>query len=170
MKKSYRVVVLLSIILAAGAVVAQDRPKFEPAAKMQLQSAPGLPECAKLAVANGDPTKSAGVIYAKWPAGCTVPMHWHMANEQLIVVSGSGKMAHQGGTAAETLSKGAFVFMPAKHQHSFTCTTACEFYVVTDGAFDIHYVDRSGNEIPPEQAIGAKQLAAGTKSKRETKQ
>ena len=153
-------IVTLGVMVAP--VLAQE-PKFEPASQMKLQNFPGLPDCAKGAVANGDPTKGAGVIYAKWPAGCAVPMHWHTANEQLIAISGTGTVNHQGASAPETVSKGGFVFMPAKHQHSFTCKTACEFYIVTDGAFDIHYVDASGNEVPPEQAFAKQKPAAGSK-------
>ena len=156
--------VLFLVVLCASVALAQDQPKFEPAAKMQLMNVPGLPDCAKIAAANGDPTKGAAVIYAKWPAGCTIPMHWHTAREQLITVAGSGTIEHEGGSK-ETVTKGGFVLLPAKHKHNFTCKAACEFYIVTDGAFDIHYVDASGNEIPPDQALGAKKPAGKTKKK-----
>ena len=73
-------------------------------------------------------------------------------------------LLHQGGSP-ETLGKGEFVLMPSKHQHDFTCKTGCEFYIVTDAAFDIHYVDASGNEIPPDQALAKQKPAAGTTKK-----
>lgn len=44
--------------------------------------------------------------------------------------------------------------MPSKHQHVFTCVTACVGFVSADGAFDIHYVDDAGKEIPVETALG----------------
>jgi quercetin dioxygenase-like cupin family protein len=156
-------IALILLVACAVVAVAQD-PKFEPAAKMKMINFPGLPDCAKGAVADGDPGQGAAVIYAKWPAGCAVPTHWHTANERLVIVSGSGVAHHQGGSA-EIVAKGEFIFMPAKHQHDFTCKTACEFYIVTDGAFDIHYVDASGNEIPPEQALAKQKPAAGTTKK-----
>jgi len=155
------------VILCATVAAAQDQPKFQSAAQIKVASLPGFPECAKAAPVNGDPGKGAAVIFAKFAAGCTVPMHWHSANEQLIAVAGTLKMEHQGGTP-ETVQKGGFVLMPAKHQHNATCTTACEFYIVTDGPFDIHYVDPSGNEIPPDQAIAAKKKTSAGSNK-ETK-
>jgi quercetin dioxygenase-like cupin family protein len=163
MKKAV-IAALLLLFFGASVALAQDQPKFEPTAQMKMINFPGLPDCAKGAVADGDPTKGAGVIYAKWPAGCGVPMHWHTASERLIVVSGSGTMQHEGGSA-ETVSKGGFVLMPSKHKHDFHCKAACEFYIVTDGAFEIHYVDASGNEIPPDQALKMKKPAGGTKKK-----
>jgi len=46
--------------------------------------------------------------------------------------------------------------MPSKHVHQFTCTSACSFFVNSDVAFDIHYVDASGQEIPPDKALDKK--------------
>jgi hypothetical protein len=43
--------------------------------------------------------------------------------------------------------------MPSKHVHRFTCTQACTLYVYSDAAFDIHYVDDQGKEIPSEEAL-----------------
>jgi hypothetical protein len=46
--------------------------------------------------------------------------------------------------------------MPGKHVHQFTCASACSAFVSSDAAFDIHYVDTSGAEIPPETALTKK--------------
>ena len=46
--------------------------------------------------------------------------------------------------------------MPSKHVHQFTCTAACTGFVYSDGAFDIHYVDASGKEIPLDAAMKKK--------------
>ena len=43
--------------------------------------------------------------------------------------------------------------MPSKHVHQFTCMSACAAFVSSDAAFDIHYVDAKGSEIPPEAAL-----------------
>jgi hypothetical protein len=48
----------------------------------------------------------------------------------------------------------------------FRCTASCTFFITTDGAFDIHYVDASGNEIPVDQALkpaGSSKAAAAPK-------
>src|SRR5436190_11511622 len=165
MKRFFGVVVCMVALLLAVSASAQDEPKFESPAKMTLQNFPGLPQCLKAAATKGDPTKEAAVIYAKLTAGCKVPMHWHTAAEQLMLVSGAARMEHQGGQP-EMLSKGSYALLPSKHQHNFACSGPCEFYIVTDGAFDIHYVDGSGNEIQPEQALSATNSAkSATKSK-----
>ena len=121
--KPFSTTLFAVVILCATVAAAQDQPKFQSAAQIKVASLPGFPECAKAAPVNGDPGKGAAVIFAKFAAGCTVPMHWHSANEQLIAVAGTLKMEHQGGTP-ETVQKGGFVLMPAKHQHNATCTTA----------------------------------------------
>ena len=165
MKRFFGVVVCMVALLLAVSARAQDEPKFESPAKMTLQNFPGLPQCLKAAATKGDPTKEAAVIYAKLTAGCKVPMHWHTAAEQLMMVSGAARMEHQGGQP-EMLSKGSYALLPSKHQHNFACSGPCEFYIVTDGAFDIHYVDASGNEIQPEQALSStKSAKSATKSK-----
>jgi hypothetical protein len=46
--------------------------------------------------------------------------------------------------------------MPSKHIHQATCTSACTMFVSSDAMFDIHYVDASGQEIPPEKALVTK--------------
>jgi len=163
MNKWYLLALVVIVAMALPAMA--QEPKFEPAAKMNVQNLPGLPKCAMGAPANGDPSQGAAVIYVKATSGCNVPMHWHSATEQIVIVTGSASMNHQGAKAPESISKGEFVLMPAKHQHDFTCKTACDFYVVTDGAFDIHYVDASGNEIPPDQALSKQKPAAGTSKK-----
>ena len=49
-----------------------------------------------------------------------------------------------------------YAMMPSKHVHRFTCMSACTGFVTSDAAFDIHYVDAGGKEIPPEAALGKK--------------
>jgi len=55
--------------------------------------------------------------------------------------------------APVALKAGGFVELPAKHVHQLKCTDACTLYVLSDGKFDIHYVDPDGKEIPPDQAM-----------------
>jgi hypothetical protein len=51
---------------------------------------------------------------------------------------------------------GDYLHLPSKHVHQFTCITACKLFLAIDAAFDIHYVDASGNEISPDDALKAK--------------
>ena len=57
------------------------------------------------------------------------------------------------GAAAHDMKGGDYVFLPAKQSHQFTCTATCVFYDLIDSAFDIHYVDKDGNEIPTAQLL-----------------
>jgi quercetin dioxygenase-like cupin family protein len=96
----------------------------------------------------------------KAKAGCVIPWHWHTPNERLIIVSGSAK-GEMKDMKPLMLKPGDFVVLPAKGIHQFTALTDVELYDLSDAAFDIHYVDSDGKEIPVEQALkaGAKTAA-----------
>jgi quercetin dioxygenase-like cupin family protein len=132
---------------------AQDKAGVTTLAKTKFQPLPGLPACMTLSAQRGDPSKGAAVILAKFTAGCTVPWHWHTAAENLMIVSGKGKIEMKDASAPATLAPGDYVYLPGKHQHQFTCLSACTLFDATEGAFDIHYIDKDGKEIPPEQAL-----------------
>jgi len=132
--------------------------------ELKFASAPYLPSCLTMAPEHGDPSKGAFTLMLKFTSGCTVPMHWHSSGEQLMLVSGSGKMQTSDGKSA-AVERGGFAYIPAKHQHAFTCVTACTAFLSGDAAFDIHYVDKSGNEIPVDQALGATKPKAAAKKK-----
>ena len=72
-----------------------------------------------------------------------------------MIVSGSAKVEMRGGSSS-TLGPGGYAMMPSKHVHQFTCTSACTAFVSSDAAFDIHYVDTDGKEIPPDTALAKK--------------
>jgi quercetin dioxygenase-like cupin family protein len=117
---------------------------------------PGLPACATLAVESGDPSKGPSVILLKGPAGCVIPWHWHTPAEQIMMVSGSAKVEMRDAGKASSLGPGGYAMMPSKHVHQFTCSSACAAFVSSDAAFDIHYVDAKGSEIPLEAASSKK--------------
>ena len=147
----------LSLILcAASAAFAKDaaHAAAQNMKDMKFVMFPGLPTCAKGAVASGDPGKGTSMILAKAPAGCTIPWHWHTPNESLMIVSGTARVQMKDEKPL-TLQAGGFALMPAKHVHQFQCVTACTLYVHSDTAFDIHYVDGQGKEISPEEALKA---------------
>jgi hypothetical protein len=143
------------VLLLTLAVFPQDKAGVTKPENDKLVVTPGLPECMKGTVMRGDPAHGAYVIYARASAGCEVPTHWHTADGELFWISGTGhfKMKDVG---LQTVKPGMFVRVPSKHAHSERCLTACSFYAVGDQAFDIHYIDASGNEIPFEQAVSSK--------------
>jgi quercetin dioxygenase-like cupin family protein len=103
------------------------------------------------------------VILAKTATGCTIPWHWHTANEQLMVVAGNAKVSMKEGSPA-TVHAGDYLSLPGKNAHQFHCVAACTLFIVPDGAFDIHYVDASGKEISPEEALKSKAKAPAKKA------
>jgi mannose-6-phosphate isomerase-like protein (cupin superfamily) len=142
-------------LLMTLAAFSQDQAGVTKPAEDKLMVTPGLPECMRGTVMQGDPQHGAYVIYAKASAGCEVPSHWHTADGKLIWISGTGKFKMKD-IGDQTVKPGMFVRVPSKHVHSERCITVCSFYAVGDQAFDIHYIDASGNEIPFEQAVASK--------------
>ena len=144
----------------ASPLFAQDAStmSYAAAATSKFTNMAVLPSCMTLSVQRGDPSKGPSVILLKFKAGCTVPWHWHTAAEQLMVVSGTGKAQMKDGKPV-TVRPGDYMFLPAKHIHTFAAVTAVTMFDLPDGPFDIHYVDAAGNEIPPDQALKAKVMA-----------
>ena len=149
--------------LALAAVLATPglAPAQEPAgmttrnvAEMQFVTFPGMPTCAAGAVQKGDPTQGPTFIYSKVATGCVFPWHWHTPNEHLMIVSGTAQLEMKGGRTV-TLEAGGFAVMPSKHLHQFTCKKECTLFVFSDAAFDMHYVDSEGREIPAADALKA---------------
>jgi len=132
--------------------------------EMRFVTIPSLPTCAKGSVQNGDPTKGPSIIFAKMPAGCSIPWHWHTPNEHLMIVSGVARLEMKDGKPL-TLRAGGFALMPSHHVHQFRCERACQLYIYSDVAFDIHYVNKAGNEISPLDALKAVRETAATEMK-----
>jgi quercetin dioxygenase-like cupin family protein len=147
--------------LACAAQGTSPQPKIENAGDMKLAPFPNLPTCFTGAVERGDPSTGPATFFVKGTKGCELPMHFHSVTEQLMTVSGTVRMQMKGDQP-RLLKAGAFAIAPARHPHHLTCTTGCQFYVVTDGPLDIHYIDDGGAEISFEQAVKSAGKAAGT--------
>lgn len=133
-------------------------------ADMQFSAVPGLPNCTPGSVQSGNPAQGPSIILAKADTGCTVPWHWHSPNEHLMMVQGVARLDTKNGKPL-TLRAGGYAMLPAKHVHRFVCTSSCVFYVHSDGAFDIHYVNDHGNEISPDEALKSVNDAAAKRKK-----
>lgn len=159
--------VLLVLLAAASAVATPSLARAQAAgpavtivdpAAARFEPTPNIPPCFRASVLRGDPARGESVILVKGTAGCSVPTHWHSANEELGMVAGAARLAMKDGKAA-VLKPGAYAYVPARHQHVFTCQTACTFFVVSDAALDTHYVDAAGNEISMQEALKASPAA-----------
>jgi quercetin dioxygenase-like cupin family protein len=143
-----------ALLLLAAATQAQEVPA-QPGMNlgaMKFSTVPPFPTCATASVVNGNPATGPSIIAAKATPGCIFPWHWHTPNEHIIIVSGSASLQMKDGKAV-TLQSGAFALMPSHHVHQFKCLRACMLYVYSDSAFDMHYVDKDGNEIQPADAL-----------------
>ncbi len=143
------VIFLVSGVASAQEMVGQAGTNM---AAMKFMTVPPVPTCARAAVASGDPTKGASVLLLKATPGCVIPWHWHTPNEYVMVVSGAASLQMKDDKAV-TLTSGAFALMPSHHAHHFKCLRACSIYIYSDAAFDIHYVDKQGNELTPADAL-----------------
>jgi quercetin dioxygenase-like cupin family protein len=144
---------LITLFLFCAFAFAQnDTMTYASFTGAKFSNTPTLPPCMTVAAQHGDPFKEAAAIAAKFRSGCVVPWHWHTAAENIILVSGKGKIEMKDGTS-HVVTAGDYLFLPAKHAHQFTCTSACTMYDLPTGAFDIHYIDKDGKEIAPEQAF-----------------
>jgi quercetin dioxygenase-like cupin family protein len=152
MRRKLLGILVLALFSASAWAQFGDQMKVATTASNKFAALPVLPGCSPLAVQNGDPSKGPLVVLLKAETGCVIPWHWHSANESLMFVHGKAKVEMKSG-APQTLGAGDYIYLPRKQVHQFTCITACTLFLSMDVAFDIHYVDKSGKEIPPEEAL-----------------
>ena len=156
---------LLSLLVVVGTLFRSargDEKMSENKSAVHFTNFPDLPTCMTGAVESGDPSTGSSIILTKGTAGCTVPWHWHTLTEQLMFVSGTARVSVKDGPA-KLMHAGDFISFPSKAVHQLTCVEACKLFVSSDAAFDIHYVDASGNEISSDEALKSKAKPAKNK-------
>src|SRR4051812_2651498 len=98
------------ILFLAHSTVGEEsasHPVARNVGEMSFGPVPGLPTCAPGALQSGNPTKGPFIILGKLTAGCTIPWHWHSANEHLMVVSGVARLEPKEGNPV-SLRAGGF--------------------------------------------------------------
>ncbi len=143
----------VAAIAAPTAVRGEDMIIRSPGA-LKFAAIPNMPPCASAAILRGNPRTGPAWVLLKLDSGCRVPWHWHTANETLVVISGQGTLATKDGPTLR-FAPGAYAELPSNHAHQASCARACLLFNGADGAFDIHYVDASGAEIPLAEALRA---------------
>jgi quercetin dioxygenase-like cupin family protein len=98
-------------------------------------------KCLDSTLENGDPAKGASTFILRAAPDCKVPLHYHTAEEQLIVVRGDLETGMEGVTP-RVLQAGGFAMMPGKEKHWFTCKSkaSCLMFVTFDRTYDIFWV------------------------------
>ena len=139
-------------------VSASELPGQEPviitAKQNTFRTSAVLPDCYTYAVERGDPKTGPSVTLSKLAAGCKVPWHTHSANAQVLFVSGTFQLQMKG-QPVQVLTQGSYAYVPANHQHQESCLDGCKYYVVREGAADVHYVNPAGSEIAAKIALAA---------------
>jgi quercetin dioxygenase-like cupin family protein len=109
---------------------------------------PSLPPGAQASVLLGHPGQPGPfVLRLKFPAGFVVPPHRHSKDEMVTVIAGKfgiGSGETLDRSAAQTLSAGSFVHLPAGMPH-FALAIDGEVIVQINGVgpFDVTYVNAS---------------------------
>lgn len=148
---------------AVAAVAVAQAPASAPAhtvlAPETLTWAPGppaLPKGAQMAVLSGDPRQPGPfTVRSKFPAGYTIPPHWHPTAEHLTVLSGevSVGMGETVDTASmQSMKPGSFAVMAPEMRHYLRARTETILQVHGVGPFQITYVNPADD---PRQAAPA---------------
>jgi quercetin dioxygenase-like cupin family protein len=159
--RSISTIVLLAMLASAPALGDPTPTATGEAAQMialdpgnlEFTKIPNMPSCATGATLRGDPRTGPSMVLLKLESGCRVPWHWHTANEDIVVISGQGKIEMRDGPSLEFVP-GAFASLPNQHTHQASCHRSCLLLASSDAAFDIHYVNTAGEEISTEKALG----------------
>jgi quercetin dioxygenase-like cupin family protein len=106
---------------------------------------PSLPPGAQAAVLLGSPAKEgAFVLRLKFPSGFAVPPHRHSKDELVTVISGKfgiGASEKLDRAAAQQLSPGSFVHLPAGMTHYAIADAETVVQINGVGPFDITYIN-----------------------------
>ena len=159
--------ILLGVVAAVGASVPTHAEDTEEMITLNPQTLkftpiPDMPGCASAAILRGNPRFGPAWVLLKLASGCRVPWHWHTANETLLVISGYGTVAMKDGPPL-LFVPGAYASLPSHHMHRARCSHTCLLFNGADAAFDIHYVDASGEEISADEALKPFAKAKGKK-------
>jgi quercetin dioxygenase-like cupin family protein len=149
--------ILLGAVAAVGESVPTHAKDTEQMITLNPQTLvftpiPDMPACASAAILRGNPRSGPAWVLLKLASGCRVPWHWHTANETLLVISGRGTLEMKDGPPLQ-FAPGAYASLPKHHAHRASCSRSCLLFNGADAAFDIHYVDASGQEISPDEAL-----------------
>lgn len=114
---------------------------------------PALPPGAQAVVLAGDPAASGLVtLRVKFPAGYTVPPHWHPSDEHVTVLSGTlslGMGDKVDVSSAKTLTAGGYIVAPARMHHFATTKTGAVVQIHLNGPFGITYVNPADDPRSP---------------------
>ena len=137
---NWMLTVCLAVCVSASAL-AEDGAKgaIRPLSSIKFSADQDV-KCLLSAIETGDPTTGRSTLILKASPGCIVPWHFHTAEEQLIIISGT-VMAEMTDHPLTRLGPGGFAVMAGRMPHQFTCQgkSACLMIVAFDRAYDIFW-------------------------------
>lgn len=97
---------------------------------------------AQAVVLSGDPGKPGlFVIRLKVPAGYKIANHWHPSDEHVTLLDGDLMLQMEDGARKQSLSRGAYMLLPAHMHHAVSTKTGMTVQVSAMGPFELTYVD-----------------------------
>jgi oxalate decarboxylase/phosphoglucose isomerase-like protein (cupin superfamily) len=89
----------------------------------------------RIGYVRGNPEKEENYGFVKVPKGYTFPPHWHINNENFVIIQGVLVVGAENDSKGTPFRSGDYGFVPAKWIHWATCTDAdCLFYLNNEGA------------------------------------
>jgi quercetin dioxygenase-like cupin family protein len=128
-------------VLISGAALAEETATGAIKPLLSVKFSPDDDvKCLLSAVETGDPAAGRSTLILKASPGCVVPWHFHTAEEQLIIISGT-VLAEMTDHQPTRLGPGGFAVMGGRMAHQFTCQgrSACLMIVAFDRAYDIYW-------------------------------
>lgn len=131
------------LILPTALTVSAQAPKagfVRPLADVQFPQG-HHPDCLQFSIENGDLKTGPSTAVMKAAPNCTVPAHYHTAEEQLLIVRGEVSTGMES-MPDTVLGPGGFAMMASKQVHWFACTAKqeCLMFVTFDRPYDIVWV------------------------------
>ena len=103
---------------------------------------PAFERGAQAAVLSGDPGKPGlFVLRIKAPAGFKVANHFHPSDEHVTLLDGDATLQMNDGAQTVTLSRDAYVLLPAQMHHAVSTKGGMTVQVTAMGPFELTYVD-----------------------------
>ena len=105
-----------------------------------------------MAVLSGDPKTGAYEAFLKFPAGLSIPLHWHTFSNTGVGVAGTVVITGNGQSPIE-LGPGTWGVVPGRLKHTTACKEGadCVLYVRQPGKDDIHFVGGPVKKEPPKK-------------------
>jgi quercetin dioxygenase-like cupin family protein len=113
-----------------------------PADGLEWKALPDAPPGPMIAVISGDPGKGAYTGIEKFPAGFSAPLHTHVSDHKVVVISGTWIHSEEGKPEVR-LGPGSYLFQPANQKHTTACDSAseCVFFIESSGKMSIKMVE-----------------------------